>query len=373
MNRNRIREEDIRLGEPLPWPVYDRQGVLLLRKGYVIGNRSQLQALVARGLYTGGNPGPQPPSPAEGSAVRSPFHIFDAMQVRLRRICEDIKAGAPGELPLRVPQFCQDLQRLCRMDADAVLGAVHLIHEGRYTIIHALHTAILSELFLRVMGISDEDRVPILAAALTKDVGMMDFQDTMYSQAAPLTEAQRAQVRQHPGRSVAMLEAIGVIDGLWLDTVLHHHERLDGSGYPDGLVDEDIFFPVRVLAIVDIYGALIKRRAYRGALTAREALRDLFLERAGAVDTNLAKIFIKELGIFPPGAFVRLRNSEVAVVTHRGKNGGAAIVQTVVGPRGAPLPKPIRRDTGADEFSIREIVIRDGAVLIDPHLLWGYR
>jgi hypothetical protein len=374
MALNRIRGGEIRVGEPLPWPVTDDKGTLLLRKGYVISSKAQLDVLVQKGVYadTSYVAPPASPVPPADAAKPSPFEFLDGFQLRLKRLCEDLKAGVQGDLPDRITQYCKDVQQLCRMDSDAVLGAVHLIHNDRYTVVHGLHTAILTELFLRTMGIAAEDRLPILAAALTHDIGMMDLHEELNRQATPLTDVQWATIRQHPLRSVDMLEAVGVMDGVWLDTVLHHHERLDGSGYPDGLLDEDIFFPVRVLAIADIYSAMIKRRAYREPLLAKEALRDIFLQRAGRVDEHLTKIFVKELGIFPPGAFVRLNNGEIAVVVHRGKNGSCPVVQTVVGPRGAPLPRPIRRDTGVGEFAIKDMVPRDGAVSVSLRSLWGY-
>lgn len=161
-------------------------------------------------------------------------------------------------------------------------------------------------------------------------------------------------------------------DGIWLEAVRHHHERLDGSGYPDGIQEEDIFFPVRILALVDIYTAMIKRRAYRDSLKSRDAMREIFTKHASEVDAHLTKLFIKELGLFPPGVFVKLRNSEVAIVTRRGKQGTVPIVHTIIGPRGAPLAKALKRDTAQDDYAIHEVVDRDLQVTLNLHSLWGY-
>lgn len=371
MDKKRIQSSDVKVGEPLKWPVFDSSGVLLLRKGYVISTQSQLDSLLSRGLFLHKTAAHRPV--AEGPSVKiSPFHIFDNLQVRLKRVCDDMHAGNLNDIPGRVSQIGLVIQKMCQMDADAMIGAIHLIHDGHYTILHSLHAAILSEIFLRSLGISAEDRLPILAAAITKDVGMMDLQDTLHKQNTPLTPEQHALVRTHPLRSVELLEKSGVRDGIWLEAVRHHHERLDGSGYPDGIEEEDIFFPVRILALVDIYSAMIKRRAYRDSLKSRDAMREIFTERASEVDAHLTKLFIKELGLFPPGVFVKLRNSEIAVVTHRGKQGTVPIVQAVIGPRGAPLIKAQKRDTTQEDFAIRELVPRDHQVAINLHSLWGY-
>lgn len=190
-----------------------------MSKGFIISSERQLDSLVERGLYSNKISVPPKTQAPEEKKPLSPFKVFDQFQLRLKRLCEDLKAGQQPDIPERLLRFSSDLQRLCRYDADAVLGAVHLIHEGQYTIIHSLHAAILCELFLCALGISAEDRLPILAAALTHDIGMMDVHDLLQKQQSPLTDKQWTAVRLHPKHSVATLEKAGVTDGIWLETV----------------------------------------------------------------------------------------------------------------------------------------------------------
>lgn len=368
----RIEKGKIRLGEALPWPVVDENGILLLRRGYVIDSQSQLDALIERGVYISSSFGSQPSVRAApvDDAKPSPFHLLENLQMRLRNLCENLKSAVPGELSHRLVGFCQDLQRLCEMHPDPVLGAVHLMDNDSCSPHQDLHVAILAGMIARVMDIAEDERLSIVAAALTHDLGIIDMQKELHKQSTPLSEAQWTEIRQHPARSVAKLRALGVTDEVWLEAVLHHHERLDGSGYPDGLREAAISIPARLIGIADIYCAMIKPRAYREPYLAKHALRDIFLKQAGHIDVNLAKIFIKELGVYPPGTFVKLHNSEVAVVTHRGQNGSCPIAYAVIGPRGAPLSRPIRRDTSLDEFKIRDMVMRDKAASISLPQLW---
>jgi HD-GYP domain-containing protein (c-di-GMP phosphodiesterase class II) len=369
----RIKSGEIKVGEPLPWSVADGTGVLLLREGYVISSLRQIDTLISRGVYQVGDAQnldmAQTPSPPT-----SPFHRFDDLQNRLKRICEELKSLPDGGkvAPERITSFCSDLQQLCSFDGDAVLAAIHLIHEGRYSVIHALHSAILAEVLLDSLNVAEGERISILAAALTQNVGSMELHDNWCKQAEPLSAEQRIDVHRHPRKSVEILEEMGVKDRVWLNSVLHHHERLDGSGYPDGIMDKELALPVRVISIVDIYCALVKPRAYRPGLHALDALRELFLKRAGNVDERITKLFIKELGVFPPGAFVRLNNGDIGIVTHRGKEGSPPAVCSVIGPRGAALEKPLKRDTTRANFSIKEIVNRDKNLNLSLHALWGY-
>lgn len=370
---SRIQDGEILVGEPLPWSVVSGDGVLLLRRGLVISSQRQIDALVERGAYQELD-ARSPILAAPPSEPNSPFHRYDALHTRLKLICENLESlpDAGQVAPGQITEFCSDVQKLCSLDGDALLAAVHLVHEGRDSVIHALHSVTLTEMLLDSHDVSEGERLSILAAALTQNVGMLALHDSLCKQVEPLTEAQKKEIKQHPRKSVEALEEMGVKDSLWLKTVLHHHERLDGSGYPDGLKDEAIILPVRIISIVDIYCALVKPRAYRPGLHALGALREIFLKRAGNVDERITKLFIKELGVYPPGAFVRLGNGEIGIVTRRSKAGGPPGVCAVIGPRGAPLDKPIKRDTTHNDFKIKEIVNRDKSLALSIHDLWEH-
>ena len=371
----RIQAGEILVGEPLPWSIIDGAGVLLLSKGFVMGSQRQIDGLIERGAYQKRDAQSASLVQAAQPAVsNSPFHRYDALQSRLKLICENLESlpGAGLVAPEQITELCADVQELCSLDGDALLAAVHMVHSGRDSVIHALHSVTLTEMLLDSHKVSEEERLSILAAALTQNVGMMALHDNLCKQSEPLTEGQKREIRQHPIKGVEALEKMGVKDDLWLKTVLHHHERLDGSGYPEGIKDEAIIMSVRIISIVDIYCALVKPRAYRPGFHALGALREIFQKRAGNVDERITKLFIKELGIYPPGAFVRLGNGEIGIVTRRGKAGAPPDVCSVIGARGALLDKPIKRDTARNDFKIKEIVDRDKSISLSVHDLWEY-
>lgn len=155
---------------------------------------------------------------------------------------------------------------------------------------------------------------------------------------------------------IASACAAGVGDPLWLEAVLHHHERLDGSGYPHGLRGDDIPHLARLLGIVDIYTAMLRPRTYRDAVPARMALRNIFLERGKQVDEALATLLIKELGVYPPGTLVRLANDEIGVVLHRGGDAAHPQVSRLMTAEGYRASVAVVRDTHAAEFQIVDSV-----------------
>lgn len=99
----------------------------------------------------------------------------------------------------------------------------------------------------------------------------------------------------------------------------HHHERLDGTGYPEGLKGDQISLFGQIAAIVDIYDALSSERCYKKAMTPTEALRKLFEWSQSYLNRDLVEKFVTHLGIFPIGTLVRLENSYLAVVIAHGE------------------------------------------------------
>lgn len=366
---HRITERDIRLGHPLPWDCFDAAGTLLLKKGVVVSSERQLDGLISRGLFIVHKP-VQEAKPVE---KLSPFHVMDDFKRRLKAIFDGFAAGQENALPERVMKLCADIQALCQIDPCAALGYLHLDTECRYTVVHPLHVAILSELIGKKKDSPAEERQIFLVAALTANISMIDLQEQLQKQTTPLTPEQKAALRTHPLHSVDMLLAGGVNNDAWIKTVPHHHEKVDGSGYPGALRGDDIPLRVRIISLADTYGAMIMPRVYRDSVLARDALREVFMQRGKEVDEGLAQIFIKELGVYPPGAFVKLQNGETAVVTRPGENKMKPIVQAILGPRGAPLSRPIKRDTAEEEFAIRDMIHRDKTVAINLHQLWGYQ
>ena len=130
----------------------------------------------------------------------------------------------------------------------------------------------------------------------------------------------------------------------------------------------------RIIALADIYHAKISDRLYRSAMSPTYALRQVFLGQGKDTDQGLVEMFVKELGVFPPGEFVRLSNGETAVVTHRGEDGGTPRVASITSPRGTIYPRPLPRDSGNAEWEIKEAAERDESVLLTELLpLWGMR
>lgn len=129
--------------------------------------------------------------------------------------------------------------------------------------------------FAQFLGLSRRDRQALVRAALVHDVGKAQIPREILNKPGRLTDDEMAVMRTHAACGFDLLASGGECDAATLDAVRHHHEMLDGSGYPDGLRGDQISDPVRLLTVCDIYAALTERRPYKAPLPPEEALRIL--------------------------------------------------------------------------------------------------
>ena len=406
---NRVSVKNLGIGTPLSFNCYNAEGILLLRQGNIISSHKQLDFLIESGLYRD-QKSDEVATPSRTDNAIKPNLEQVSIQERYTQLKDRIKrllniyskdaeapAGSPESLMDRfaktredpslqfasvtngkqeyfsdgIIRLVKEIQSMCSENADATLAAIHIDNDGAYGVNHAVQRALMCELVSANHISLSEERLPIVCAALTADFGMFAVQDILCRQNAPLDQKQRLQINRHPLETSIRLYEMGIKDELWINGVLHHHERLDGSGYPFGLHGDDIEYCARMLAIADIYAAMISARAGRDKKLPKVVLREIFLERGNRVDGRIAVSFVKELGIFPPGTMVRLQNAETAVVIKRGLSAKCPMVKSILGPRGAMLDTPLLRDTANREFEIMDMIPRERSISLEWKRLWN--
>ena len=144
-----------------------------------------------------------------------------------------------------------------------------------------------------VLGVGEEDQVPLWRGGFLHDLGKLAVPDSILLKPGPLDSTERKLMEQHPtvGESIcSSLQSLRAV----LPIIRHHHERWDGTGYPDGLEGEAIPLAARILQVVDIFDALTTPRPYRPALPPGEALRILREEACrGWSDPAVVKVFAR--------------------------------------------------------------------------------
>lgn len=371
-NLVRIAPGALELGRPLPWNVYDANGNVLLRQGYVIQTNSQLEQLFERGRFKPRKIGRPQDDVVEDNRERNPFADYPDLLQALEATLNAITDRDPSAQK-RLLGLTRMIERTCTEAPDASLALVHLysvnpgIHE------QVLFYAILSQFIARQFGLEHKRISVLTAAALTANLALIPVADQLNASNKVLTDDQRRVIRKHPERSVQGLQEAGIDNQLIATIIAQHHEQADGSGYPLGLSGTDIRPEAEILALAERYVAMITRRAYRDRMNIAEARRLIATLADGAFRPAIPKALLQVLGEYPPGVLVRLDNNEIGVVTGRPVRSRGPFVQAIFGPRGNRYSGTFERDTSLLEFNIRALEEPEVMPSMDFSRIWGLR
>ncbi len=233
----------------------------------------------------------------------------------------------------RLKSMEEKVLSLLQQDTDASLFALFQAladHSLGYCATHALLCAVVCELTAAKLGLPGPQRKPLIAAALTMNIGMAREQDGMARQSTPINDWQRALVAEHPARSEEILRALGVDDPQQLDLVRWHHVANGALGLPSSQTSRQL------LHLADVFVARTAARATRSAQSPVMAVKSLVF---GGGDTDLGQgsAMAQAVGFYPPGSYVKLVNGEIAVAVQRGERANTPWVISIVGSDAMPL------------------------------------
>ena len=160
-----------------------------------------------------------------------------------------------------------------------------------YTAGHSRRVAAYSRLLARDLGLSENDALQIEHAALLHDIGKVGVPDAVLFKSGPLDDEERLLIRGHPVIGASLLADIPSMCDIY-PCILHHHERFDGRGYPDGLAGADIPFGARIIAVADAFDAMTTDRPYRSGLGAETAIGELRRGEGKQFDTRCVTAFV---------------------------------------------------------------------------------
>ncbi|MFK8048759.1 MAG: HD-GYP domain-containing protein [Halioglobus sp.] len=197
---------------------------------------------------------------------------------------------------------------------DACLWVSRLKNHDEYTYQHSLGAAIWSVSLGRQLGLPRHDLRSLAMGCMLMDVGKLRVDPDLLKAERKLTLEETAQMAGHVSYGLEIIKESGLMNQDVIDMVAHHHERFDGSGYPNGLTENQIPAFARIAAIVDTYDAVTSNRSYAPAISPAEAIRLLYKSRDEDFQAELVEAFIQAVGIYPAGTLVELSSGEVGVV-----------------------------------------------------------
>lgn len=184
-----------------------------------------------------------------------------------------------------------------------------------YLYSHSLASAIWALAFGRHLGLDRDTLRSVGTGALLLDIGKTQIPDDILRKPQKPDAQEWKQLKNHVTLGLAMVEADRRFDDCVKTMIRTHHERHDGSGYPQGLAGEDIPLAGRIAGIVDCYDAMISERAYAKVRSTYQAVRELKSLGKTWFQPELIELFIQAVGVFPTGSLVELNTGEVGVVT----------------------------------------------------------
>lgn len=377
--------DEIALKAPVPVNVWDPNGVLLLRRGEVIHDEKHRDRLhmhlpmvdeaeykawtfrytatidrMVRGNQSldaiAGVTRPMGVEALQNDHETSAAEVWPDLHDALNTLM--YQGAQATDFLKRLASIERRMDAVLRLRADDSLFVLMQLLQDRtvsYHATHALLCSVLCRLVAQTLPWTEAERTSLQRAALTMNVGMSRLHDALAHQAEPLNAAQRQQVLEHAQGGAQVLASLGVQDTFWLHCVRGHHQpELNLPG--DAVQGERAM--ATLLHLADVYVARVSPRTTRPGLPASRAARDVYLGADGQ-PTPLGAAFVKALGAYIPGSYVRLASGEVGVVVRRGRRANTPLVLSVIGRHGMPLGEPALRDTHDAPYAVKGSVIAD--------------
>ncbi|MFT7003332.1 MAG: HD-GYP domain-containing protein (c-di-GMP phosphodiesterase class II) [Sulfurimonas sp.] len=172
---------------------------------------------------------------------------------------------------------------------------IQIIKYDYYTHTHSLNVSIYALCLGAELNLSKDRLIKLGRSALLHDLGKSKIESNIVNKVDSLTDHEYAHMKKHSSFGYDIAKEIGIVDKEILDGILHHHEKLNGTGYPEGLKNEEIKLFPRIIAICDVFDAMTTKRSYKNALSSFEALSVIKAEMQTHLDKNILNAFIKML------------------------------------------------------------------------------
>ncbi len=231
----------------------------------------------------------------------------------LEEVFQHARDGAAVDV-VRVKRSVEPMIDSISRNPDACIWLARLKEQDKYTYQHSLGASIWGVALGRQLGLPRSDLRSLAIGGLLFDIGKLRVDPALLNSDHELTSEELTAVREHVRHGVAMMAETGLMNSDVLDMVAHHHERHNGSGYPQGLSGDAIPIFARIAGIVDCYDAITSHRSYARATSPSAAIKMLYDVKDIDFQAELVEEFIQAVGIYPAGTLIELSSGEVAVV-----------------------------------------------------------
>jgi len=246
--------------------------------------------------------------------------LLSEVKKKTQLLMDDVKLGKQLDMQ-QAENIVDKMTESVLNNSAALVSLAKIKSKDEYTYLHCIAVAALCISFGEHLGLDDKKIKAIGVGGLLHDIGKVRIPTEILNKPGPLSEEEFEIMKEHVKHGDCILRQTSNIDEDSICVTVHHHERLDGTGYPEGLKGEEISPFGQMAAIVDIYDALTSERCYKNPMAPTDALRKLFEWSNSYLNRELVERFIAHLGIYPVGSVVRLQSGLIGVVIDHGEKG----------------------------------------------------
>ena len=265
-------------------------------------------------------PPPQPPAPEKASfndEVKRAAKICAKGKEAVLSMFQEARMGKAIEADAAMP-LVEEISNSILRNPGALISLARLKTADDYTYMHSVAVCALMIALARQLGLSDDETKDAGMAGLLHDLGKALIPTVILNKPGKLTEEEFAIVKTHPEKGHELLLTASGVSEVTKDVCLHHHEKIDGSGYPKRLNAETMSRFAKMGAVCDVYDAITSNRPYKAGWDPAESIKRMS-EWTGHFDPTIFQAFVKSLGIYPTGSFVRLASGRLGVVIEQGE------------------------------------------------------
>ena len=275
--------------------------------------------------------------------------IYDEIILITKAIMNGIKEGKTIE-GKEIVDLAEIIVYRLQAHDNAMLYFINLytfyLEKEDYLYVHSVNTTILATRIALALGFEERELVDLSVASLLHDIGMLKISPEIIHKTSKLSEEELYELRRHPIYGAEILKDIEDLPKSTSEVVYQHHEREDGSGYPDGKKADEISEYAKILAIADVYEAATHLRPYRKDKTIPyDGVKMIVREAKSSFNAQFVKVFLKFITPYPLGSYVLLNSNEIGRVVKVDINHPLSpVVEIFFNSKGQPPEKPVRID-----------------------------
>ena len=269
-------------------------------------------------LPSAGTAAPPQPVSFQDEVVRA-SRIVAQSRTAMKSMFQDVRMGKAIDAEHCLP-LVSDIADSVQRNPGAIVSLARLKTSDDYTFMHSVAVCALMVTLAHQLGLSEADTREAGLAGLVHDLGKALMPPDVLNKPGALTPEEFAIMKSHPEAGHRMLVEGRGVGPVPMDVCLHHHEKVNGKGYPHGLKGDEISLFAKMGAVCDVYDAITSNRPYKAGWDPSDSItRMAQWAKDGHFDERIFQAFVKSIGIYPTGSLVKLKSGRLAIVVEQGE------------------------------------------------------